>query len=163
MATVPRVTLAGPPTWLTDSHTLNQFASASSAPLAEDEVKAAIKLTLDADGWRTEVRWGYTRGIDIEAIHGDERFVLEAKGEGKSDQERTSFFDGALGELMRRMNSSDARYGLALPAHRAFVGHVTRLPLWIRQRLNLWFFIVRRAENGIEVGIFPPDGRSTLH
>lgn len=152
-------TLAGPIVWLSGSHAMRMFAYDGTANLSEDAVKAAVKQVLEAAGWRTEVHFGQIQGIDIEAMRGDERCVLEAKGEGISDQARGNYFDGALGELLRRMNAPDARYGLALPAHRRFTGLVARLPLWIRQRLGLWFFFVRPTDHGVEVGVFPPDDR----
>jgi hypothetical protein len=157
--TIPSVTITGPLVWLSDSHAMQLFAYDGTANLTEDAVKAAVKHVLEADGWRTEVHFGHIHGIDIEAVRGDERFVLEAKGEGSSDQQRGDYFDGALGELLRRMNAPDARYGLALPAHRRFTGLVRLLPLWIRQRLDLWFFFVRPTVDGLEVGVFAPDAR----
>ena len=152
-------TVIGPVIWLDDIHAVERFAYKATANLGEDQVKMAIKQTLEKQGWQTEVRWGHIRGIDIEAIRNDERFVLEAKGEGISDQVRGNYFNGALGELISRMNAPNARYGLALPAHRGFSGLVVRTPLWIRQRLNLWFFFVRPIEGGLQVGVFPPDAK----
>ena len=160
-ASKSQIALAKPTIWLLDSHAAQQFAFVEDAHLTEDAVKAAIKQALEAHDWHAEVHWGHDRGIDIEAVRGNERFVLEAKGEGISNPARSVKFDGALGELIRRMNASEVRYGLALPAHRQFIGLVARLPLWIRLRLNLWFFFVRRAEQGLEVGVFPPDGKHT--
>ena len=152
------ITITGPMIWLPDNHAVEMFKYTGDVRLSEDQVKAALKQIFEAEGWRTEVRFGHVRGIDIEAIRDDERFVLEAKGEGISDPARGNYFDGALGELVRRMDAPDTRYGLALPAHRRFVRLVGRLPLWIRQRLGLWFFFVRPAAQGLEVGVFPPDG-----
>ena len=156
------ITLTGPIVWLADSDALQLFAYKGEAKITEDTVKSAIKQTLEADGWHTVVRFGHDHGIDIEAVRGNERFVLEAKGEGFSSPARSVNFDGALGELLRRMNAADARYGLAMPAHRQFIGLVARLPLWIRQRLSLWFFFVRPKADGLEVGVFPPDSQRNL-
>lgn len=146
-----------PVAWLADGHALHQFAYAGTVALSEDQVTSAIKQVLEACGWQTEVRYGHVRGIDIEAVRGDQRVVLEAKGEGLHDQARGNYFVGALGELLQRMKAPDVRYGLALPAHRRFVGLVERLPLWVRQRLGLWFFFVRPSGDGLEVGVYPPD------
>lgn len=150
-----------PIVWLSDSYAAQQFAYAGDTHLTEDQVKAAVKQALEAQGWHAEVRWGHAHGIDIEAIRRTKRFVLEAKGEGSNSVARSVNFDGSLGELLRRMNSSGVRYGLALPAHRQFASLVANLPLWIRQRLDLWFFFVRPAPSGLEVGVFPPDGNHT--
>lgn len=152
-----KINFAEPLVWLTDSAAMRQFTYAGNINLTEDQVKTALKEALEAHGWHVEVHFGHIQGIDIEALRGDERFVLEAKGEGSQSAARAVNFDSALGELLRRMNSASARYGLALPAHRQFVGLVSRLPLWIRQRLSLWFFFVRPNERGLEVGVFPPD------
>ena len=88
--------------------------------------------------------------------------MLEAKGEGSRPQMRGNLFLHALGELLRRMDGPDANFGLALPAHRRFAGLVLKLPAWVKARLNLRFYLVRRAsDGGFEVGVIEThdDGR----
>jgi len=135
-----------------------QFAYAGEVGLSEDQVKKAVTAALQGQGWRVNTRWGQEHGVDIEAHRGDERLVLEAKGEGSLNPMRVNYFLGALGELLQRMDSPNASYGLALPAHRQFVGLITRLPAWIRTHLKLRFFLVRpTASNEFEVGLIPPE------
>jgi hypothetical protein len=136
------------------------FAYPGELQLAEDSVKQAVEAALSAAGWTVDTRRGHTHGIDIEARSGDRRLVLEAKGEGSRPAMRVNFFLGALGELLQRMTAPEARYGLALPAHRQFVSLVLRLPEWVRARLDLCFFLVRpAADGGLEVGLFVHEGR----
>lgn len=138
---------------LADAADIQRFAYAAEVRLAEDDVKRAMQAVLIQDGWQVDVRWGRAQGIDIEARRGAERLVLEAKGEGSLQPMRVNYFVGALGELLQRMDSPDAFYGLALPAHRQFAGLVTRLPSRVRTRLNLRFYLVRQSEGGYEVGL----------
>jgi hypothetical protein len=68
-----------------------------------------------------------------------------------------NYFLGALGELLQRMQGPDPMYALALPAHRQFVKLLLGLPLWIRARLGLRFYLVRPSPSGgFEVGYLPP-------
>lgn len=133
---------------------IRRFAYAGEVHLTEDQVKEALEAMLRNEGWRVGTHWGRAHGIDIDAHRGAERLVIEAKGEGSRQAMRVNFFLGALGELLQRMDSPDASYGLALPAHRQFAGLVSRLPAWVRARLNLRFYLVRPAPDGYEVGVF---------
>lgn len=109
--------------------------------LTEDRLKEAMVAWLESDGWTTTVAWGRQRGIDIDARRGDERLVLEAKGEAPPGAQQANYFLGAIGELVQRMDDPAARYGLALPDHRQYRGLVDRLPALARARLRLevWF------------------------
>ena len=143
---------------LDDQAALLKFAYTGEVGLTEDQVKGAIESALGADGWKTTVMWGHAHGIDVEATRGADHLVLEAKGEGSLSPMRVNYFLGALGELLQRMDSPDAFYGLALPAHRQFVGLIDRLPTWVRGRLNLRFYLVRPAADGThDVGLVLPD------
>ena len=50
--------------------------------MCEDDVKRSVAAWLEETGWAVHVRWGRTRGVDIEATRGSERWVIEAKGCG---------------------------------------------------------------------------------
>jgi hypothetical protein len=141
-----------------DEDALRAFAYAGELKITEDQVKQAVHAVLQTAGWHVETRWGHLPGIDIEATRGTDRLVVEAKGEGTRPAMRVNFLLGALGELLQRMDTPDARYGLALPAHRQFVGLICRLPIWVRTHLSLHFWLVRIAADGqLEVGLFPAD------
>jgi hypothetical protein len=124
----------------------------------EDEAKRAIHSELTRDGWQVTIAWGHKPGIDIVAQRNGERLVLEAKGEGSHLPMRVNFFLGALGELLQRMDSPGAMYGLVLPAHRQYVGLILRLPAWVKARLGLLFYLVRRNDlGGHDVAVVPPE------
>jgi hypothetical protein len=156
--TSPTAALTGPARYvrLNGEEAVRQFAYVGEVGLTEDQVKRTVAEILRADAWAVDMRWGRAHGIDIEARRGPERLVLEAKGEGSRPAMRVNFF---LGELLQRMDGPNARYGLALPAHRQFVSLALRLPSWARAHLNIWFFLARPApDGGFEVGVFPPVG-----
>lgn len=115
---------------------------------SEDDVKRAVADVLERVGFQVDVAWGRTRGIDIDARHPDgRRYVIEAKGEVKSDQQQGNYFLGAFGELIQRMDDPAATYALAFPHNRRYVGLVDRLPDLVWERLGLHvFWLVRDAE-----------------
>ena len=122
--------------------------SAARAPtrlITEDEVKSAVKSHLERDRWTVKVTWGRERGIDIQAARGSEVLIIEAKGEAANPPQQVNYFLGALGELIQRMTSDTAAYGLALPDNKQYRGLVTRLPPVARDRLNLTVFFVDEA------------------
>lgn len=141
---------------LNDIDAMRAFAYRGEIGLSEDIVKAAVKDALKRDGWMTTVQFGHTHGIDIEATRGSEYLIIEAKGEGSLNPMRVNYFLGALGELLQRMDSPLARYGLALPAHRQFIRLIIRLPDWVCKQLGLCFYLVRPTSDGIEIGYVPP-------
>lgn len=138
---------------LADANAVREFAYGGEVGISEDEVKHAVHQCLIARGWDVDVRWGHDRGIDIEARRGTERLVLEAKGEGSLQPMRVNYFVAAIGELVQRMDAPDVQYGLAFPAHSQFAGLVSRFPDWVRSRLNLQFYFVRRANSGYDVAL----------
>lgn len=142
-------------------------ASAESAPsatpvvaepgdglLSEDEVKMAVRDYLEGQGYAVKVAWGRARGIDLHARHPHRpTVVVEAKGEVASDQQQGSYFLGALGELVQRMDDAEAVYALALPDNRRYRGLVNRLPALARQRFDLRVYWVRRDTTDLRVEV----------
>ena len=127
---------------------------AAGALLTEDEVKAAVRHHLAAEGFEVVIAWGRTRGIDIEALHPDgRRYVIEAKAEVHLQPQQANYFIGALGELVQRMGDSGATYGLALPDNPQYRGLVLRLPPLARTKLGLVVFWVGRAGSGCTVEV----------
>jgi hypothetical protein len=101
-----------------------------------------LERHLVAAGWTVKVLWGHERGIDVVATRGEERLIVECKGEAATQQQETNYFLGALGELVQRMTLPDAHYALALPDNPRFRGLVIRLPQLARHRLRLGIFFV---------------------
>jgi hypothetical protein len=143
---------AVPFTILTSDEAIKAFTYPGQCLLSEDSVKEVVGAFLRSQDYQVTVRLGHIHGIDIEAEQGDKRLVIEAKGEGTRPAMRVSYFLGALGELLQRMESPSAVYGLALPAHRQFAGLIMRFPQQVKIRLQLCFFLVRPTAGSYEVG-----------
>lgn len=60
--------------------------------------------------------------------------------------------------MLQRVDSPNARYDIALPADRQFIGLIILLPDWVCQRLNLCFYLVWQGSDGLVVGFVPPRG-----
>jgi hypothetical protein len=118
----------------------------------EDIVKRILKIALRYMGFddkQISIKCGRTRGIDIEARNEDlGHLIIEVKPEGKTDQQTGNYFLNGLAELLQRMDSPDKTYFLALPAHRRYVNLIKRLPLWIKQQLQLHFLLIKMNEDG---------------
>ncbi len=114
--------------------------------ITEDDVKRAVKEKLDKAGWECHVAWGGTHGIDIDAHRDGRRWVIEAKGSGKSNPQRANYFVVALGESMQRTSDPSADYGIALPDLDQFRRLWERLPALAKRRMRLSALFV--AEDG---------------
>ena len=117
--------------------------------MSEDEVKEAMSTYLEHRGYSVDVRWGRDRGIDIVATGPEGRLVIEAKGAVSRPAQQQNYFLGALGELIQRMDTADARYGLALPDRPQYRGLVNRLPQHARDLMRLLVFFVK-ADGTVE-------------
>jgi hypothetical protein len=118
--------------------------------LSEDEVKRAVEAWLESLGWKVSVAWGRVRGIDILATKGDQRWVIEAKGSGSLNPMRVNYFVSMLGELLQRMDDSNARYSIALPDMGQFRGLWERLPPLAKSRTGISALFVH-ASGGVQV------------
>jgi hypothetical protein len=114
-------------------------------------VKQAVRDHLQSIGYEVTVAWARERGVDIMARRGNERLLLEAKGEAAAGPQQVNYFLGALGELLQRMDDPEATYGLALPDHRQYRGLVERLPRLVFERLNLRVYFVQHDNSGFHV------------
>lgn len=105
--------------------------------LSEDEVKSALKTKLEAEGWSVEVAWGRKRGIDIVALRGPERWIIECKGTGSLPPMQNNYFVGVVGELLQRMTDESAKHSIAFPDVPKFRRLWAELPAMVKQRLKL--------------------------
>jgi hypothetical protein len=111
--------------------------------LTEDEVKSAVLAFLQARGYTDiKVAWGHQRGVDIDARGPDGRLLIEAKGDAPTPQMQGNYFLGTLGELLQRMDDSDASYGIALPDNNRSRMLIEKFPDLAVTRLRLRFYLV---------------------
>lgn len=105
--------------------------------LQEDTLKLALESWLHNHDWCTTVAWGKSRGIDIVATRGSERWVIEVKGIGSRPEMRVNYFIGILGETLQRMDDPNSKYSIALPDVSQFHGLWGRLPHVAKERTKI--------------------------
>lgn len=105
--------------------------------LSENALKRTLVRWLEQGGWRVSVKMGQERGIYIDAHKGSERWIIEVKGVGSRDPMRVNYFLGVLGETLQRMSDPAARYSIALPDHKQFIGLWSRLPRLAKERTGI--------------------------
>lgn len=110
--------------------------------LSEDEIKQALVDWLSKDGWKSTVAWGNTRGIDVEAKRGEERWVIEVKGPGSRQPMRVNYFISILGETLQRMDDPASNYSIALPDLPQYRGLWERLPRLAKSRTKISIIFV---------------------
>lgn len=118
-------------------HTPPEEQIESAPPLSEEAIKKILNDHLMEQGWQTEVAWGGTHGIDIDARRSPERWIIEVKGSGSLNPMRVNYFLGILGELLQRMDEPTARYSIALPDLQQFRNLWSRLPDLAKQRTTI--------------------------
>ena len=111
-------------------------------PLSEDSLKSSLVAWLNNQGWTARVAWGHEREIDIDAIRGTERWVIEVKGRGSLNPMQVNYFVEVLGETLQRMDDPYAEYSIALPALQQYRGLWDRLPKTAKDRTRISALLV---------------------
>ncbi len=109
----------------------------NSKYFSEDAIKEVLEKWLVVQDWKVKVAWGRDHGVDIEAIKENRRWLIEVKGHGSRDAMRVNYFLGILGEMLQRMEDSNAKYSIALPDIQQFRNLWTRLPLLAKSRTGI--------------------------
>ena len=94
-----------------------------------------------------KVAWGYIHGVDIEAVKGKQRWLIEVKGPGSRPEMRVNYFIGILGETLQRMDDPDAHYSIAFPDMQAFRSLWAKLPKLAKERTGIDLILI--DEKGI--------------
>ena len=119
--------------------------------MTEDRVKSALVAMLEPSGWSVEVAWGKKRGIDIVALRGEERWVIECKGTGSLAPMQNNYFVGVIGELMQRMSDRRAKHSIAFPNLPKFRRLWSELPAVAKERLQLTALFVSEDGSVLEL------------
>jgi hypothetical protein len=72
--------LGEPPLTQEQEKALRELLERNTNPLEEDQVKQLLQRHLESHGWQVKVKWGQTKGIDIEATNATAHWIIEAKG-----------------------------------------------------------------------------------
>ena len=118
---------------------------------SEDRVKERSRLWLRSEGWKTKISWGKKRGIDVLAISGNRKWIIEAKGEGSRTQMRLNYFVALLGEILQRMDDPNAKYSVALPYLDRYKKLWDCLPSNAKSRLRITFLLVPKRGRIVEL------------
>ena len=115
--------------------------------LSEDEIKQSIKEYLDKNNWNASIAWGQKPGIDIDAHRNGVRWIIEVKGHGTLNPMRVNYFLAVLGELLQRMDDSNAKYSIALPDLQQFRNLWIKLPRLAKQKTGISCLFVDSTGN----------------
>lgn len=110
--------------------------------LQEEDIKRILHDKLVADGWHVKVAWGRNRGVDIDAVRGKERWMIEVKGPGSRNEMQNNYFVGILGEILQRMDDQYARYSIAFPQIDKFRRLWDELPELAKKRTQIDLLLV---------------------
>lgn len=128
-----------------------EFNSSNLEGISEDEIKEVINNYLISKGWITDVAWGRSQGIDIDAFKGKERWIIEVKGSGSHGAMRVNYFLSILGEMLQRMNDPNAKYSIALPDIQQYRNLWDRLPRLAKVRTGISVLFVNNNKEIDEI------------
>ena len=124
----------------------------NGSPLDEDSIKTVLESFLSNKGWQATIAWGKSPGIDIDAVKGRDRWVIEVKGPGSRDAMRVNYFLAILGETLQRMNDDNAKYSIALPDLQQYRNLWDKLPTLTKLRTGITALFVDERGHVVEVG-----------
>lgn len=111
-------------------------------PLQEEDIKHILADKLTAEGWKVKIAWGHTRGVDIDARRGDERWLIEIKGPGSRNAMQNNYFNEIFGEILKRMDDPNARYTIVFPDIKKFRRLWYDLPELAKERTTIDLLLV---------------------
>jgi hypothetical protein len=117
----------------------------TESKFGEDELKRTLKTWLEAQGWRVEVKWGHSHGVDIAASRGQERWEIEVKGCGSISAMRVNYFLAVVGEILQRMKDPSVKYSIALPDLQQFRNLWARFPVLAKTRTEITALFVSES------------------
>ena len=114
-------------------HVLNQDVD----DISEKKIKQVLEIYLTSMGWEPKINWRDNRGVDIEANHGADKWIIEVKGSGIFNPVQTNHFLSVLGETLQRMDDPYCKYSVALPDVHQFRRLWERLPSLVKDRTGI--------------------------
>jgi hypothetical protein len=120
------------------------------ACLPERRIKQILEGFLTSQGWKPEVAWGFTYGIDIEAKRNTDRWIIVVKVSEPSNLTIINSFVSVLGKILQRMNDPKCKYSVALPDTAPFRRLWERLPILAKNRTQITALFVNPAGTVIE-------------
>ena len=124
--------------WINDEY-LNTGISETLGPddeISDKKIKQILDAYLKSQGWKTQIAWGFTHGVDIEATFNRLRWIIEVKGSETINLLPVNTFVSVIGEVIQRMDDPECKYSIALPD--------------IKQFRRLWFRLPGLAKEGPE-------------
>jgi hypothetical protein len=134
--------------YFTNKDEMRRFSYPGPEELDEETVKQVIAKFLEQNGYSVTVGRKRERGPDLRADKSGSKLIAEVKGEGTLPAMFNNYFLNALGEILQRMRTDVAEYGIALPAHEKFVRLTYELPDVARQIIRLNFYFVEHVTDG---------------
>ena len=117
--------------------------------MTEEEVINCIVTWLQNDGWGIHINIGHAQGPDIVALRNNEKWIIEAKGEGVHAQANRNNFLALLGTIVLGISDERVKYSIALPNIPKFRNLLNGVSELVRQRTGLTILLVS-PECGIE-------------
>jgi hypothetical protein len=118
--------------------------------ISEKKMKQILEGYLTSLGWDVEIAWGPTHGIDIQAKHNLEKWIIEVKGSQPGNPLYISYFLSVLGEILQRMDDPACKYSIALPDIEQFHRLWERLPTLTKERTRITALFVNLNGSVIE-------------
>ena len=110
--------------------------------ISDKKIKQVLDGYLKSLGWEPRIAWGFTHGIDIEAINNKRRWIIEVKGGETPNLLPASMFVSVIGEVIQRMDDPHCKYSVALPDITQFRRLWGRLPALAKERTEITALLI---------------------
>lgn len=117
------------------------------AELTEQIIEERMIVYLEKNKFKISPVTHQKHGVDIKGFNKKlgRTWFIECKGNPTNkyaSASRDSYFKTVLGQILMRMNSRYGLYGIALPDSQSFRKKIKDVPVEIRKKLNLSFFVI---------------------
>lgn len=118
-----------------------------------NKIKQILRLHLISQGWNVVVTRRLNFSFDIEAVRGNERWIIEVNS--IDDSGMVESFVSVLGKLLQRMDTDDpqTKYSVAFPDNKPFRRLWERLPLLVKRKAGITALFVEETGKITEMKI----------
>jgi hypothetical protein len=136
-----------------DQRPEGQNSANEARSLSDKRMKQILEAYLVSLGWKPEIAWGHTHGVDINGLCGSRHWIIEVKGSEPNNLTPVNSFVEMLGQVLQRMDDPACKYSVAFPDLEQYRRLWERLPALAKNKTGITALFVNPAGRVSEISL----------